>query len=298
MTTDPIVVDVPGEPQRTSGMAISSFVLGLMSFCMCIFTGVPAIVLGVMGLSRINASPGLLRGRNLAITGIILGSIGSLLFMPGILVALLLPAIQSARETARAAASANNMREIQLAMSNYEQTHRGFPAPASFDAQGKPLLSWRVHILPYLEQQALYQQFHLNEPWDSPHNKPLLAQMPKAYACPNLDDDTRTNYLLPTGPRTVFPADRPMHGNIAISDGRSVTIWLVEADADRAVPWTAPEDLPVDAANPNAGLGHLRPRSFMAGMADGSIHRIPNESDSQELMSLFDPADGAGTIRD
>ncbi|MCL4191413.1 MAG: DUF1559 domain-containing protein, partial [Thermoguttaceae bacterium] len=99
----------------------------------------------------------------------------------GVLVALLLPAVQAAREAARRSQSMNNLKQIGLAMHNYYDSYRTLPAQANYDPQGKPLLSWRVQLLPFLEQQALYAQFHQDEPWDSAHNKTLIDKMPPVY---------------------------------------------------------------------------------------------------------------------
>ena len=78
----------------------------------------------------------------------------------------------------------NNLKQIGLAMHNYHATHKTFPPAFTVDKDGKPLLSWRVLILPYLEQDALYKEFHLDEPWDSPHNRTLIERMPPTYRCP------------------------------------------------------------------------------------------------------------------
>ena len=81
----------------------------------------------------------------------------------------LLPAVSAARECrSKNAAGANNLKQIGLAMHNFHDSYGGFPAAYSTDKNGKPLLSWRVHILPFVEGQALYRQFKLDEPWDSP----------------------------------------------------------------------------------------------------------------------------------
>jgi hypothetical protein len=72
----------------------------------------------------------------------------------GVLVALLLPAVQAARDAARRAQGTNNLKQLALAMHNYHDTYRAFPAAYNTDAEGRPLLSWRVHLLPFLEQQA------------------------------------------------------------------------------------------------------------------------------------------------
>ena len=103
----------------------------------------------------------------------------------GVLIALLLPAVQSAREAARRAQCTNNLKQMALAMFNYESATGAFPKPALTDKDGKPLLSWRVAILPYIEQNGLYNRFHLDEPWDSPHNKELIKEMPQTFVCPS-----------------------------------------------------------------------------------------------------------------
>src|ERR1700676_3675353 len=102
-----------------------------------------------------------------------------------VLIALLLPAVQAAREAARRAQCVNNLKQIGLAMHNYHSTYDCFPPAVTADDQGRPLLSWRVLILPYLEEAPLYAQFHLDEPWDSPHNLPLASKMPRVYTCPS-----------------------------------------------------------------------------------------------------------------
>src|SRR6202789_1676353 len=102
-----------------------------------------------------------------------------------VLIALLLPAVQAAREAARRAQCVNNLKQIGLAMHNYHSANDAFPMPAITDKDGKPLLSRRVAILPYIEKQELYNKFKLEEPWDSPHNKALLKEMPTTYLCPS-----------------------------------------------------------------------------------------------------------------
>ena len=88
----------------------------------------------------------------------------------------------------------NNLKQIALALLNYEAAHKTLPAQAKYDADGKPLLSWRVGILPYIEEQQLYQQFHLDEPWDSPNNIKLLDQMPAVFKHPKMNKPGTTVY--------------------------------------------------------------------------------------------------------
>src|SRR6185295_12482568 len=97
-----------------------------------------------------------------------------------------LAAVQAAREAAQRTQSLNNLKQIGLAMQNHHSVYKAFPARAKLDNDGKPLLSWRVLVLPFIEEKALYNEFHLDEPWDSEHNKPLVEKMPKLYADPRV----------------------------------------------------------------------------------------------------------------
>ena len=116
------------------------------------------------------------------------------------------PSLSRARQVARRNVSANNLKQLALAMHNYHDAHKSFLPAASHDAEGKPLLSWRVHLLPYLDKQ-LYDQFHLDEPWDSEHNRTLIEKMPRVFRCPasKLGGQGRTSYLVAVGKETVFP---------------------------------------------------------------------------------------------
>ncbi|HEV3341576.1 MAG TPA: DUF1559 domain-containing protein [Pirellulales bacterium] len=214
--------------------------------------------------------------------------------MNGVLVAMLLPAVQSARGAARQAQSTNNLKQIGLAMHNHHDVFAAFPARASFK-KGKPLLSWRVAILPFVEQQALYGQFHLDEPWDSEHNRKLIEKIPPVYANPKLDPKLvqagKTNYLAPTGTATLFDGEKGAT-MATIADGTSNTLMIVEANADRAVIWTAPDDLEIDPDNPRDGLGEFQPGVIMALFADGSVHRLLATLDAETLANLFNPRDG------
>ncbi len=205
----------------------------------------------------------------------------------GVLVALLLPAVQAAREAARRVQSVNNLKQLMLAMHNHHATFKRFPPQAIKDKNGKPLLSWRVKLLPYLDENALYEQFHLDEPWDSEHNRQLISQMPLVYRSPNLSLDGKTIYLGIEHEDAVFPKNGDGLGLRNITDGTSNTLAMVEADADHAVIWTKPEDLEFDPADPMKGLGNLRPGGFNAGMCDGSVRFIANTIDPDMLRALI-----------
>lgn len=212
----------------------------------------------------------------------------------GVLTALLLPAVQAAREAARRAQGSNNLKQIGLAMQNHADVFKQFP-PRAIYKEGKPLLSWRVKILPFIEQNELYKEFHLDEPWDSEHNRQLIARMPPVYANPVLDDKLiaagMTDYLAPVGPNTAFKGEQGL-GFAAFKDGTSNTVMVVEANADRAVIWTKPDDFEVDADNPLGGLGSIHPGGFSALYADGHVQFINNMIDPKVLLNLFNPNDG------
>ena len=208
----------------------------------------------------------------------------------GVLTALLLPAVQAAREAARRSSSMNNMKQLMLSMFNYESVHRHFPAYANFDADGKPLLSWRVHILPYLEQQALYQQFHLDEPWDSDHNKKLIAKMPPVFLDPSSKltaADGKSSYLGVKGEGHVFDGTKEGKQLRDITDGTSNSIALVSVDDEAAAIWTKPGDWEPDAEDLLKAFDGPRPGIFLAGFCDGSVRAISTAIDAAQLKAIL-----------
>lgn len=210
----------------------------------------------------------------------------------GALAALLLPAVQAAREAARRVQTSNNIKQILLGMHNYGQAHRSLPARASFDAQGKPLLSWRVHLLPYYGQDALYKQFHLDEPWDSEHNRTLIPMMPAVYQNPSAAlQPGMTQYLAVHGKGLAFDGVKGRAFG-EFSDGLSNSIMIVEVNPDRAVTWTKPDDWECDAKNPLAGLGAAHPNGFNVGLVDGSVRFISSSIDPTLFLGLLTIAGG------
>ena len=211
----------------------------------------------------------------------------------GVMVGLLLPAVQAAREAARRTNSMNNMKQILLAMHIYHDAMQKFPDARARNADGKLMLSWRVALLPYLEEGDLYNQFHLDEPWDSEHNLKLVAKMPRVYADPSVPvlpgTEGLTNYHVPFGDGLLFDAKGPTHFR-DVTDGTSNTIAVFEAA--RPVPWTMPEDAEISEANPAANLSRLRAGIFQVGFADGSVHALGQTIDAMTLWSLFTRAGG------
>ncbi|HEV2971230.1 MAG TPA: DUF1559 domain-containing protein [Pirellulales bacterium] len=191
------------------------------------------------------------------------------------------------REAANGRELLNELRQIGLAMLSYERANRHFPAHAIFSTEGKPLLSWRVAILPYIEENELYKQFHLDEPWDSPNNKALIAKMPSAYAKPGRADDGKAVFLVPVGKGLAFEGTEGLPIQ-SFTDGTSNTILAVEVNDDRAVIWTKPDDLEVDLNEPLDGLGEAHAGGiFCAVLADCRTIVISNEEDLETLKALF-----------
>jgi hypothetical protein len=200
-------------------------------------------------------------------------------------------AMKASMEPSRRGVRTNNFKELALAMYNYEDKYKTFPPAAIRDKDGKPLLSWRVAILPYIEQEALYKQFHLNEPWDSPHNRQLIAKMPNLYADldpqgKKLAKEGKTTVEVPVGPETVFYKNEGTKLK-EITDGTSQTILIVEVEPSRAVVWTKPEDWEVDMAHPRRGVERDDRNIFTAARCDGSVHAVPSNIDEKTLRALL-----------
>jgi hypothetical protein len=186
---------------------------------------------------------------------------------------------------AKIAKSQNNLKQIALGMHNYHDVFARFPGPVKSD-EDKPLLSWRVQILPYIEQHGLYEQFHMDEPWDSEHNKALIAKMPDVYKSPGSKaGEGMTNYVTINDPDSAFP-DGEGISLAKIRDGTSNTFMALEVSDEKAVIWTKPEDLKLDAMNPLKGIVGLRKKGFLAGLCDGSVHHF-EEIDAETFRSIM-----------
>jgi hypothetical protein len=186
--------------------------------------------------------------------------------------------------------------KVGVAMHRYHSEQGGkFPPSAIRGKSGQPLLSWRVALLPLLGEDALYREFRLDEPWDSPRNKPLIARMPAVYAPfgPGAVPPGCTYFQAIVGPGTLF--EHPTgHSYRAIPDGGAATLLVVEGD--QAVPWTQPLDLLYDPKGPLPHLGgHFRDDGSLALFADGSVAFLKRNLDEPTLRALM-TRDGAEVL--
>lgn len=223
-----------------------------------------------------------------------------------LLLALLLPAVQAAREAGRRMACMNNLKQIGLALHNYHDANKCLPPPYFTDQNGKPLHSWRVAILPFIGQQHLYEQYNFDEPWDSPTNMAVAQQMPDLFHCPSDPGGTlgnTTNYVVVVGnpaedpPQTLFVPDRPL-GFRDIRDGTSNTIAIVETS--QPVLWTKPDADPTvdqflaEVSAGSAGARTPHPSGRAALRADGSVGFMNSNTKAEDLRLLLSPSGGRG----
>jgi hypothetical protein len=199
-----------------------------------------------------------------------------------------LPAVQKVRTAAATMQSQNNMKQLALAMYNYESAYGNFPPAAICDKNGKPLLSWRVAILPFIEQDNLYRKFKLDEPWDSEHNKPLSEVAIKTFQDPRYDylgKMNHTHYKIFVGKNTFTTLTKGARIT-DITDGASNTIMI--ACGGDSVPWAAPDDFAFD---PNGKLPDLTcpGNKLLVAMCDGSVRTLQMDAikDFEKLMKLL-----------
>jgi len=218
--------------------------------------------------------------------------------------ALLVPALQPARKHTGHDRCGNNLRQIALALINYDAQYGCLPPAYTTDENGRPMHSWRALLIPFLAEPELYYQYDLEQPWDSPTNLVALRQMPEVFRCSASDEEEGyTNFVVIIGdpeqfPQTLFTPDRPLSLD-EVGDGISNTIMVVEAV--RAVPWTMPgADLHFNRMTMRfdggpASISLIDHQSV--AFADGSLRWIDGQHlDAETLRLLIQPNDGAPTI--
>jgi hypothetical protein len=216
-----------------------------------------------------------------------------------VLFLLLWPAIQSARPRTRPPCK-NNLHQIGLALHNYHDKYGCFPPAYIADANGRPMHSWRVLLLPYLDQQELFARYDFNEPWNGPHNAQLAEEFPtlKIFRCPR-DSGAGTSYAAVIGPRTCWPERMPCHIR-DITDGTSLTLLVVEVH-DSGIHWMEPRDLHVTqmapTINPGGGQGISSPHEGGAYVlrAEGSVPFFSDKMPAEDLRLWLERDDGEPT---
>jgi len=206
---------------------------------------------------------------------------------------LLMPSVGSRPPTKRSMCN-SNLRMISLALILYHDDHGSFPPPYIADDKGNPMHSWRVLILPYLDQRNLYKQYRFDEPWDGPTNRQLHDVVLKLYSCPSRPANqpaTDANYVAVVGPKTTFPEDRCVRTADMI-DGTSATILLVEV-YNSGIHWMEPRDLHIHqmpmAINPAQGQSISSDHNDGANVsfADGSVRFLRNDTSQATIRALL-----------
>ncbi|PHS18463.1 MAG: hypothetical protein COA78_02230 [Blastopirellula sp.] len=222
-----------------------------------------------------------------------------------LLIWMMIPVVSHAPEAARRIHCVNQMKQIGLALQTYHTTYQSYPPAYVADENGKPMHSWRVLILPFMKQQALYELYDFNEPWDGPNNIKLLDQMPDVFACPgrihHTDHKNCTTYVAVVGENTAWPGAVP--GTVAqITDPLDETLMLVESHVDNIL-WTEPRDLSLDQFNSGEHKqhdGHQMSSFFYryyngrnALMADGSVQYFAHSASADVWHRVIKKSDGA-----
>ena len=255
----------------------------------------PDALLGIVGLGALQEAEDLLTGLPLkrdgdsfALAVPIPARLRPLVLGSGLAAGMLVPATQRIRLASNRMKDSNNLKQFALAMHNYNDTNGQIPG-AICDKAGKPLLSWRVMLLPYIEQDALYKEFHLDEPWDSEHNKKLVEKMPKIFEVPGRPVKAgQTHYRTFVGEKGSWKKyDDTVTIPASFPDGTSNT-WMI-AEAEEAVIWTKPDELPADGKTPPK-LGKFFSGGFNVALWDGSVRYFPRVP--KGALKYIDPADG------
>jgi hypothetical protein len=201
-------------------------------------------------------------------------------------------------ERARRAQCANNLKQIALALHSYHEQYGVFPPAYIADASGRPMHSWRILLLPFLEAQSLYDEYDFHEPWNGPNNSKLLATMPAVFGCPSQPptQPNHTNYAVITGPGTMFPGTASVKIT-DVTDGLSEALMVVEV-ANVNIPWTAPVDLDVrtmsfqinDLKHP--GLSSMHIDGAHVALGDAAVYWLSGDAQAKTLRAATTIAGG------
>jgi hypothetical protein len=213
------------------------------------------------------------------------------------------PSIQRISDQDGRMLAVNDLRIMVLAMHSHGDTHRRLPAAAIADAKGQPLLSWRVSLLPFVEQNELHRFFKLDEAWDGPNNRALLDKNPSCYLNQWQLDQQGSVFQVFVGPGTAFEPGKKLQLSQDFPDGVSNTILIAESRGP--VPWSKPEDIPYAADRPLPPLGRpytvegtgpyyplVTVPGFHVAMADGSVRFVRADVSEEVLRAAIVRNDG------
>ena len=214
--------------------------------------------------------------------------------------ALLVPAVQAAREAARRSQCDGHLKQVGLAMQNYHDVYKCFPPAIMTEKDGTPKTSWRVAVLPFVEAGPLYDKYNKNEPWDSPANRALTSEGRHFYRCPS--DPTpsnapQTNYVRIIGPNTIGGKPNEAVRLSDVTDGVSNTIMAVEVSGTD-IPWAEPRDLTVDEflalldTRSGKAKASQHPGGFQALFGDGSVRFISDSTSREAIKDMLIRNDG------
>ena len=302
-------IDAPPQPfQFTLGQLALAFIGLSLALALIVQLGVFGftIVAGAIGVAALYWGN---RRENRMVMGL-----GFIVLMVAGGLFLLLGIAGAHGPAARRMSCQNNLHQIAIALQSYHDSLGSFPPAYIADANGKPMHSWRVLILPYLEEQAMYNAYKFDEPWDGPNNRRLAAKIPRNYRCPS--DSPRqsppsleTSYVAIVGPNTVWPEEKSVNMK-QITDGTSQTLLVVEVH-DSGIHWMEPRDLHVlqmpMAINPIRGQGissihgsgndRGRGQRAQVVLCDGAVKVLDNDLPPETLRALLTIA-GEETLQD
>ena len=297
-SVDPVVMMSTARFRLTTAFyAVSLFAASIASFGVLVGTILAACVLFFWLVVYPSPTPGLTVSR-----------LALYIFVPALLVLLLLPAKSGVSESGRRNGCINFVRQLTVAILVYEMEHGSLPPAFVADETGKPMHSWRVLILPYIEHDDLYGRYDFDEPWDSPANLKLLKECPDIYKCPSRHLPIgHTCYAAVVGPETVWTGERGTRLE-EIVDGPDKTIALVESPT--LIPWTQPSDLSIDefmnslASGDRNSFGHYIDHPFKHGHAvsaarvDGSTLGIYKGMKAESIRAMLTSAGGEDLTED
>ncbi len=208
-----------------------------------------------------------------------------------------LPAVTRSREPARRTQCKINLKQIGLALHQYHEDYGSFPPAYVPDTDGKPMHSWRVLLLPYLDHSDVYKEYRFDEPWDGPNNSKLASKKLSVFYCPSethggvKNDFAMTNYVAVVGRETAWPGGKP--GKLGeIKDGTSNTLLIVEI-ANSGIPWMEPRDLdiaqmaPTINAKSGQGISSAHAGGAQALLADGTVRFISSQTTAELIRGLL-----------